>query len=130
MTYSVGRNVFFCARVMLSAGALAVAVAASGCTSTNTTTASSAAPATGRGAQDTGTYPTLNIPPKVAAAQFTEDQKAAQLALLQAAQQRQGAKAGAGGGNSAAMTTLARKHGDDTLKAIEGKCETIDPACN
>ncbi|SUU90161.1 hypothetical protein EDC40_105380 [Aminobacter aminovorans] len=129
MTYSVGRNVFFCSRVMLSAGVLALALAAGGCTST-TSADSTAAPVTGRGAQDTGTYPNLNIAPKVAAAQFTEDQKAAKLAELQAAKQRQGAKAGTGGGNSAAMTTLARKHGDDTLKAIEGKCETIDPACN
>lgn len=115
---------------MLTAGVLALPLIAGACSSTNSTVASNAAPMSGRGAQDTGTYPNLNIRPTAAAPQFTEEQKAAKLADLQAAQRRQGAKAGAGGGNSAAMTVLARKHGDDTLKAIEGKCEPIDPACN
>jgi len=129
MTHRVGRHIFFCARLVVSAGLLALPVVASGCTSTPSAD-SGPALAGGRGAQDTGTYPNLNIRPTAAAPQFTEEQKAAKLAQLHAAQRRQGAKAGAGSGNSAAMTTLARKHGDDTLKAIEGKCETIDPACN
>lgn len=111
------------------AGILSLAFAASGCTSTSTADTAPAL-AGGRGAQDTGTYPNLNIPPKVAAPQFTEDQKAAKLAELQAAKRRQGGKGVVAGGDSKAMTTLAREHGADTLKAIEGKCNPIDPACN
>lgn len=126
MTYSVGRHIFFCARAVLFAGVLALPVAASGCSST---AATNPVPVGAHGAQDTGTYPNLNIPPQSAAPQFTEDQKAAKLANLHAAQGRQGAKAGVAADNSAAMTTLARKHGDDTLKAIEGECQAIDPAC-
>lgn len=108
---------------------LALPLVAAGCSST-TTAETTPALAGGRGAQDTGTYPNLNIAPKVAASQFTEDQKAAKLAALQGAKQRQGGRAGAAAAESGAMTTLARKHGEDTLKAIEGKCDPIDPACN
>lgn len=127
MTYSVGRHVFFGARLMLSVGIMSLPFAASGCAGTSR--AHTAAAAEVRGAQDTGTYPNLNIAPKVAAPQFTEEQKAAKLAELHAAQQRQG-----GGGNGAAadskgMTTLARQHGAEALKAIQGKCDPIDPAC-
>lgn len=106
---------------------LALPFTASGCTSTNAST--TPASVGGRGAQDTGTYPNLNILPKAAAAQFSEDQKAAKLAELQAAQRRQGSKARSDAASPAAMTRLARKHGDDTLNAIERGCETIDPAC-
>lgn len=126
MTYSVGRHIFFCARAVVFAGVLALPFAASGCTST---APASPTPVGAHGAQDTGTYPNLNIPPQSAAPQLTDEQKAAKLASLHAAQGRQGAKASAVADNSAAMTTLARKHGDDTLKAIERECQTIDPAC-
>lgn len=114
---------------MAPAAVLAVSLAAAGCSSTSTAETTPAMTG-GRGAQDTGTYPNLNIVPKGAAPQFTEEQKAAKLADLQGAKQRQGARAGTTGANSGAMTTLARKHGEDTLKAIEGKCDPIDPACN
>ncbi len=128
MTYRVGRHVFLGARVALAAVLFSTPLLASGCSSTNST---AAAQAGGRGAQDTGTYPNLNIAPQVAAPQFTEDQKAAKLAELHSAQQRQGPSGAAGAAaNSATMTTLAREHGADTLKAIEGKCDPIDPACN
>lgn len=129
MTYSVGRHVFFGARMVVCAGMLSLPFAASGCTSTNTTDAGPAL-AGGRGAQDTGTYPNLNIAPKVAAPQLTDDQKTAKLAELEAAKRRQGGKGVVAGGDSKAMTTLAREHGADTLKAIQGKCDPIDPACN
>ncbi|MGF7063356.1 hypothetical protein [Aminobacter sp. BE322] len=129
MTYRVGRHVFLGARVTLAAALVATPLMASGCASTSTAN-DATAQAGGRGAQDTGTYPNLNIAPQVAAPQFTDDQKAAKMASLQAAQRRQGGGAGGASSDSAAMTTLARKHGADTLKAIEGKCDPIDPACN
>ncbi|MEO5324166.1 hypothetical protein PV773_12675 [Mesorhizobium sp. CC13] len=112
----------------LFAALFATPLLASGCASTSTANGT-AAQTGGRGAQDTGTYPNLNIAPQVAAPQFTDDQKAAKMAALQAARRRQGGAGGASS-DSAAMTTLARKHGADTLKAIEGKCDPIDPACN
>ncbi|WP_269929926.1 hypothetical protein [Aminobacter sp. HY435] len=115
--------------MMLTATVAVLPLAVAGCSSTSTVDTAPLASGT-RGAQDTGTYPNLNIAPKVAAPQFTEDQKAAKLAALQGARQRQGGRAGAAASDPGAMTTLARKHGEDTLKAIEGKCDPIDPACN
>lgn len=125
MTYSVGQHVFFGARLMLSASLLALPLAASGCASS----ANSSAAADARGALDTGTYPNLNIAPKVAAPQLTEEQKTAKLAQLHAAQQRQGGGGSGAGSGSKSMTTLARQHGAEALKAIQGKCDPIDPAC-
>lgn len=126
MTYSVGRHVFFGARLILSASVLALPFAAGGCAGSD----KNAVAVDGRGARDTGTYPNLNIAPQVAAPQFTEEQKAAKLAELRAAQQRQGAKGSGGAADEKAMTTLARQHGPEALKAIQGKCDPIDPACN
>lgn len=44
------------------------------------------------------------------------------------------AQAAKGGGpkvaNQAALTDLAKKHGDETLKQIEAKCDpALDPTC-
>ncbi|WP_378952003.1 hypothetical protein [Mesorhizobium sp. ANAO-SY3R2] len=111
---------------MLSASLLALPLAVSGCASS----ANNSVAAGAHGAQDTGTYPNLNILPKVAAPQLTEEQKTAKLAQLHSAQQRQGAKSNSAAAESTAMTTLARQHGAEALKAIQGKCDPIDPACN
>lgn len=66
-----------------------------------------------------------------AAPQFTEAEKNAKLAQLKADENAQAAK---GGGpkvaNQAALTDLAKKHGDETLKQIEAKCDpALDPTC-
>lgn len=126
MTYSVGRHVFFGARLMLSVSVLALPFVAGGCAGG---TDKNAVAVNGSGAQDTGTYPNLNIVPKVAAPQFTEEQKAAKLAELRAAQNRQGGKGSGASSEQKAMTALARQHGAETLKTIQGKCDPIDPAC-
>ncbi len=58
-------------------------------------------------------------------------EKNAKLAQLKADENAQAAK---GGGpkvaNQAALTDLAKKHGDETLKQIEAKCDpALDPTC-
>ncbi|MGX7873095.1 hypothetical protein ACVDG5_010070 [Mesorhizobium sp. ORM6] len=83
------------------------------------------------GPKDTGTFPNLNIPPKVAAKQFTDAERNAKLAELKA---DEGAQAPKGGApkvtNQAALTDLAKKHGPQTLNQIEGKCDpALDPTC-
>ncbi|ODT56450.1 MAG: hypothetical protein ABS59_01015 [Methylobacterium sp. SCN 67-24] len=129
MTYRVGRHVFLGVRASVALLLVATPLVAGGCSSTSSSQAA-AVPAGGRGAQDTGTYPNLNIAPQVAAPQFTEEQKASKLAQLHTAQKRQGGPGSAAAASESDMTTLARQHGADTLKAIEGKCDPIDPACN
>ncbi len=83
------------------------------------------------GPKDTATFPNLNIPPKVAAQQFTDAERTAKLAQLKADERAQGAKNnGVKPTNPAELTALAKKHGGDTLKQIEGKCDlTLDPNC-
>jgi hypothetical protein len=108
------------------AGAAAVVAAlACGCTSDDMVAgvepAVSATSMSG-GAVDTGTFPNLNIPPKVAADQISPEQKAARIAELSAAQQRQTTQ-GSGGvpvEDPALLKKLADTHGDETLKAIQG----------
>ncbi|WP_353014692.1 hypothetical protein [Mesorhizobium sp. M0854] len=106
-----------------------VLLAMAGCTSSNM---EGAAPATGLvGAKDTGSYPNLNIRPQVAAEQFTDEEKNAKLAQLKAEEQSQAAK---GGGvkvaDQATLDQLAKKHGAEALKQIEGKCDpALDPSC-
>lgn len=75
------------------------------------------------GAADTGTFPNLNIPPKVAAQQITPEGKAERIAQLNAAQQRQGTSGAAGSPsqNPLLLKQIAATHGDATLKAIEGQ---------
>ena len=136
MTINIGGTVFsgtgrFCrtaaAMVLLSTGGALLATV--GCTSSNT---ESATPVAGvEGPKDTGSYPNLNIPPQVAAQQLTPDERNAKLAQLKADQQAQSGKGGgATTADPAALTSLAKNHGDDTLKQIEAKCDpTLDPTC-
>ncbi|WP_189476185.1 hypothetical protein [Mesorhizobium sp. M2A.F.Ca.ET.043.05.1.1] len=135
MTINVG-GIFFhrlgsISRKAVLAALVGVLLPAGGCTSTGTNNA--APTAVTEGPKDTGSYPNLNIPPQVAAKQFTKEETAANLARLKAEQQAQAAKGGSvkAPANSAALKTLAKTHGGDTLKQIEGKCDpTLDPNCN
>ncbi|RUW67281.1 hypothetical protein EOA29_38245 [Mesorhizobium sp. M1E.F.Ca.ET.063.01.1.1] len=106
-------------------------LAAGGCSTSNT---SNTAPVAGvEGPKDTGSYPNLNIRPQVAAKQLSKEETAAKLGELKADEQAQLAKGGGAkpAANTAALNTLARTHGDDTLKQIEGKCDpALDPNCN
>jgi hypothetical protein len=137
MTISIGETVFsgtgrFCriaaAMVFLSTGGALLATG--GCTSSNTEGATSVAGVDGP--KDTGSYPNLNIPPQVAAQQLTPEERTAKLAQLKADQQAQIAKGGGGAkaADQAALTSLAKNHGDETLKQIEAKCDpALDPTC-
>jgi len=134
MTINVGGTFFLrpgsICRMALVAGLVGVLLPAGGCTSTSTNNAPTALT---EGPKDTGSYPNLNIPPQVAAKQLTKEETAANLAKLKAEQQAQIAKGGRvkAPANSAALNTLAKTHGADTLKQIEGKCDpTLDPSCN
>ncbi|MBZ9767997.1 MULTISPECIES: hypothetical protein [unclassified Mesorhizobium] len=134
MTINVGGTFFLkpgsICRMALMAGLVGMLVPAAGCTSTSTNNAPTALT---EGPRDTGSYPNLNIPPQVAAKQLTKEETAANLAQLKAEEQMQIAK-GSGvkaPANSAALNTLAKTHGADTLKQIEGKCDpALDPSCN
>lgn len=127
MTINIGETVFFGTGRFCRIGAAIVLMGIAGCSSTNGPTPVAA----GKGPKDTGTFPNLNIKPQVAAPQFTEAEKNAKLAQLKADETSQAAK---GGGpevaNQAALTDLAKKHGDETLKQIEAKCDpALDPTC-
>ncbi|MFC3323535.1 hypothetical protein [Mesorhizobium cantuariense] len=127
MTINIGETVFFGAGRFCRIGAAIVLMGIAGCSSTNGPTPVAA----GMGPKDTGTFPNLNIKPQVAAPQFTEAEKNAKLAQLKADENSQAAK---GGGpkvaNQAALTDLAKRHGDETLKQIEAKCDpALDPTC-
>lgn len=136
MTINIGETVFsgtgrFCriaAAVILvtTGGAL---LAAGGCASSDT---GSGTNVTGvDGPKDTGSYPNLNIAPQVAAQQLTPEERNAKLAQLKASQQAQLGKGGKVQATSpGALNTLAKNHGDDTLKQIEAKCDpALDPTC-
>jgi hypothetical protein len=129
MTINIGETVFSGTGRFCRMGAAIVLLTVAGCSSTNMEGAAPAASL--EGPKDTGTYPNLNIPPQVAAEQFTEAERNANLARLRADGQAQGSKGGAVKvANSAALNTLARKHGADALKQIEAKCDpALDPAC-
>ncbi|QKD03583.1 hypothetical protein EB235_20580 [Mesorhizobium loti R88b] len=130
MTINIGETVFFGAARFCRIGAAIVLVGIAGCSSTNT--GGPVPMADTAGPKDTGTFPNLNIPPKVAAKQFTNEERDAKLAQLKADENRQGAKKGGGPpvSNQAALTDLAKKHGPQTLKQIEGKCDpALDPTC-
>ena len=102
---------------------------AGGCTSSSMN--NSTPTALTEGPKDTGTYPNLNVPPPVAAKQLTKEETAANLAQLKADQQAQLGKGGAAKATSqTTLNTLARTHGNDTLKQIEAKCDpALDPTC-
>jgi len=129
MTINIGETVFFGAGRFCRIGAAIVVLGIGGCSSTNTNGPTPIA--TSAGPKDTGTFPNLNIKPKVAAPQFTEADKNAKLAELKADGSAQAAKGGAPKvSNQAALAELAKKHGGDTLKQIEGKCDpALDPTC-
>ena len=108
----------------------------SGCTSSPSGSAgSSAIHASGAnvvGPRDTGSYPNLNIRPGQAAPQFTDDEAKAKLAALEAERKaaRNPGRAAGARNDSAALRKLAASHGSDTLREIEGKCDTaLDPTC-
>jgi hypothetical protein len=106
--------------------AAALAVLAAGCSSTADLDAIAPLDAGeqarrfGTGPIDTGTYPNLNVAPKVATRQFTPEEAQAKHAALQAAQRRQSP-----GGR--ALTTEERRRlqlvedQGDTLEIIEGR---------
>lgn len=133
MTYSPGPAAF--SRTVRIGAILAATglLSAGGCASTNTGTSEPAALAAGgtpTGPNDTGTYPNLNIPPQVAAPQFTPSQTKAKLAELTADKGDQKGGPPPKIASDAAMLKLARTHGGDALKQIEGKCDpTLDPTC-
>jgi hypothetical protein len=124
MTINIGETVFFGAGRFCRIGAAIILLGIAGCSSTN-------GPVPVTGAKDTGTFPNLNIKPQVAAPQFTEAEKNAKLAELKADENSQAAKGGAPKvTNQAALAALAKKHGDETLKQIEAKCDpALDPTC-
>ena len=129
MTINVGETVFFDAGRFCRVGAAIILVAIAGCSSTST---SGPTPiAVDAGPKDTGSFPNLNIKPQVAAPQFTAAESKAKLAELKADENAQGAKNGGGAvGDQAALADLAKKHGPQTLKQIEGKCDpALDPTC-
>ncbi|WP_457151855.1 hypothetical protein [Mesorhizobium sp. P5_C1] len=124
MTINIGETVFFGAGRFCRIGAAIVLIGIAGCSSTS-------GPVPVTGAKDTGTFPNLNIKPQVAAPQFTDAEKNAKLAQLKADESAQAAKNGKPDvADQAALTDLAKKHGDETLKQIEGKCDpALDPTC-
>ncbi|WP_167484000.1 hypothetical protein [Mesorhizobium tamadayense] len=135
MTINVGGTYFLGAgsicRIAIAAALLCAPLLAGGCTTSNSN--SSTPTALTEGPKDTGSYPNLNIPPQVAAKQLSKEETAAKLAQLKADEQAQLAKGGGAkpAANTAALNTLARTHGDDTLKQIEAKCDpALDPNCN
>lgn len=77
-----------------------------------------------RGAKDTGTYPNLNIRPQAANQQISDEEKAAQIGSLTAAQQDHAAKLASsakGSTDPALLRKLAKTHADETLKTIEAE---------
>jgi hypothetical protein len=129
MTINIGETVFSCIGRFCRMGAAVVLLAIAGCSSTNIEGATPVAATDGP--KNTGTYPNLNIPPQVAAEQFTDAEKAANLARLKADEQAQGSKGGAVKvTNPATLNELAKQHGSDALKQIEAKCDpALDPTC-
>jgi hypothetical protein len=129
MTINIGDTVFSGTGRFCRAGVAIVLLVVSGCSSTSMEGSTPVASA--EGPKDTATFPNLNIPPKVAAPQFTDAEKTAKLAQLKADERAQAAKnSGVKPTNPAELTALAKQHGGDTLKQIEGKCDlTLDPTC-
>lgn len=102
---------------------MAAIAALSACASSDSATSQSASAGAERKGINTGTFPNLNVPPKVAAEQITPEEKAAKLAQLKAEKQHLSAE-----GTTAKPTTsaadlkkLAQGHAQDALKQIEGE---------
>lgn len=71
-------------------------------------------------ARNTGTYPNLNIRPRGQTTQFSEGERAAGTARLQAAQRAHQAQAGTRAPNDvAALKRLGENHGPEALRVIE-----------
>jgi hypothetical protein len=134
MTYSIGQAVFFDAgRICRSLSCLAL-LALAGCAGASSQNAAPATPGGPGivGPQDTGTYPNLNVLPQQAAPQFTDADKNAKLAALNA--DRAAVQTGGGARpnprEAAELNKLARNHGKDTLKEIGATCDpALDPNC-
>lgn len=79
------------------------------------------APGRRGGPTDTGTYPNLNIAPRVATEQFTTDERNAKLAGLEAARERQapGSSGESPEARKRRLKLLADEHEADTLRVIE-----------
>lgn len=74
----------------------------------------------GTGAVDTGTYPNLNVPPRVAAEQLTAGEQAQDTAELRASQRAAVSSASAPVPNDQAeLQRLGRNHAEETLAEIE-----------
>jgi len=131
MTQRLGQSAFSSFARLCGGFGLLLVVAAAGCTSTNI---EDVVPQSGTvtGPNDTGSYPNLNIPPRQAAQQFTDADKNAKLAQLQADQAAANAVSGSTSEtpDAAELDKLAKTHASDTLKQIEGKCDpALDPTC-
>ncbi|MBK8457033.1 MAG: hypothetical protein IPL47_07935 [Phyllobacteriaceae bacterium] len=71
------------------------------------------------GPTNTGAFPNLNVRPDAAAGQLSEEEKAAEIARLNAARAGQGSSAGASPAEIARLKKLAVSHGDKALEEIE-----------
>ena len=133
MTHDIGLPAFSGSRRLCAVGAALALLAIGGCASsgeTATATATAQGASVADGARDTGTFPNLNIPAPSAAPQFTDQQKTAKLAALKADQRAQSGGGAVKVANQTELARLAKNHGKDTLKEIEGKCDaTLDPGC-
>lgn len=103
-----------------SSGAILLAAALSGCASQQMEPVPAAAPVSGT-PRNTGEYPNLNIPPKSAAPQLTEEEAAAKLAELEAAKAGQGAGVPASDNRAVRLKKIAEEHAEETLEEIEGQ---------
>jgi hypothetical protein len=127
MTERVAEGIFSADRKLAACAALLVALAfLGGCTSTNLEDTVPAAQPSGLSsgqAQDTGSFPNLNIPPQVAAPQITPEEKAAKLSELEAAQAAQAAVPAENGTaeDQIRLKKLAETHASSTLAEIEKK---------
>jgi hypothetical protein len=98
------------------------AAAQRGTASASALEAAATSPAEPRGPNNTGTYPNLNIPPKTANAQITDEEKAAETEALRATQERTASTAadlGKGVADPVVLRKLAAEHADEALKKIE-----------
>jgi hypothetical protein len=132
MTYSIGQAVFFDAGRFCRCLAGLVLLALAGCAGGGVNDAAPTAYGPGvDGPQDTGSYPNRNIPRQQAAPQFTEADRNAKLATLNA--ERAAAQGNVSRPNpreAAELNRLARNHGKDTLKEIGATCDpALDPNC-
>jgi hypothetical protein len=122
MTINIGETVFFGAARFCRVGVAIALLGIAGCSSTNT---SGPVPmAENAGPKDTGTFPNLNIPPKVAADQITDQEKAAQTTDLRATQQGAATTAaglGQGMTDPALLRKIAAQHAADALKKINAQ---------